>query len=1321
MGKSSVLKSQAFLTESSESAEDLRVDLASFSSESRLIRKILEGPEVKRWKDGEGVLCLTLDSFDEAHSRIDNLHRLLGDYLDEWACERLFLRVFCRTAQWPTSMTEILRKRMGEVESYELLPLRRSDAAAIVSPDLNANEFLDAVETALVVPLAARPLTLKLLSANYKQSNTLPDRTTELYETGLLTLCDEMNAERRDANAIPDPERLLQTAGRLATFSILGGRPTVWTGPAAEATPADLTVGDCITSGAGAQHAAITSELVLDTLHTGIFTGAGPQRLSWSHATFTDFLAARWMVQSGLNADQFRSILISPDGKLHPRVHQLAAWLLALQPTGFSWLVTVDPEAFLRGVEIPTADLRAQVVAELLAEAARGSFYHNYTHRFDGLKHDSLADQLRVALSSLNGEERRIAIDIARQCNERALSPDLAAIALNDNADINLRISAAMAVRILAEDSPTDALVPLLNFRVAVDGCTDQDQEQELEAVALMASWPHAFSTAEVFDRLDPRQPRNFVGLFSSFVRFFAQSLTDGDLESACHWITSTGAWTDDSRITELIDAILCMAIKHLDKPAAAAAAVRIGLERVDNYEPIYTHCPNIEIIPPSVEECRALVLALLTEASEEQAFGMTHSGMVDSGLLSANDFVWLIDQYAVSEGVLRANLAKVIGWTFSPTDRVHIDAVLGLGDGDPAVILFAHWRDSVLLGSPAAEAGRDGVRIQHEYMANRRNRRENPDKWVNPRIAELAEKALDGDIDAFWLSCRLITVRPGTEHYMDEFQPDLSGHPRWNTLTEQTRTNLTASAAIYLRNGDCSPERWLLSETRYYPAEAGYRALLLLLRNRPHELGSFDSDIWNNWAPILISWGVSLNGARSADKKILFQFAIPHAREQLTNVLLQLIDVAIAAGSRTFRSEELALLQSKLLSDQLIKRLEGGICLASQTDILDSVLSFHPEIARPLLLEWLQPLNRETEPERARDAAVRLLQIADLPWSTFRELMSTDPEFMKGVFLAGSQIYERRPPSISEKEIGDLYGWLILHFPPEDDPQHDGVYAVGPRDSLGSWRDSLLNHLTHLGTVESVSAIATLAEELPNREFLKRALTTAQRVSRENSWEPVTFQQLDELASEPTARLVRSEADLFAATLAAFDEIQKRLIGDTPTSPLLWDTYSSRPKSEDEVSDFLRNELQTFLRVRGAIINREVQVRRIKKSGMPERTDLRVEAITPAGRSIPGEIVVIIGEVKGCWNKDIETSIQSQLVERYMADLHTSVGIYIAVWFDLDSWTITDRRRRNAAKYATAEGLRKVLEAKAADQKRAGNNVAVVVLDASLGRVASK
>jgi hypothetical protein len=1325
MGKSTTLSEHGPLVADGAQIRTLTVDLAAFSSEERLVRKLLEGQEITDWLAGDSEVCLTLDSFDEAHVRIKNLHLLMAEYLDEWDCERLILRIACRTADWPAPLEALLERKFGDVARYELLPLQRSDAAALVSPMVESpEEFLVAVEYARAVPLASRPLTLKLLAASFQKEGTLPDRACDVYERGLLALCEEMNPERRGADiyAAFRPRSRLEAASRIAAFSVFGDRPTFWQGPVVEAGATDLTIDDCSwTSSPLSVYSFATAEAIAAALRTGIFTGGGTQRLTWSHATFADYLAARWIVQHGLNRDQVTSLLVSLDGKPYPRVRRVAAWIVAMAPNDFSWLISTDPEAFLLDVGLPEGSLRALVVAAVLSEAAKGAIYHDFSRDYSGLQHPLLADQLRHALRGDHSETTRIAISIARQCQVIDVLPELSAIALDPNAEPPVRVAAAWATQDLSSANPGGRLLPLLEPSAELGG--DPHQAQELLAAGLMASWPHGISTVEVFALLAPKQPKNYYGLYSIFVNKFAASLTAQDLHSACKWLAGNTNAVGDTRLAHLVESVVALSLEHLDQPEALATVKLVALHRAREHEPL-TRADSFEgELEVSSAQRRTLILAILSDCDEQSVFSFVESsGASGPCVVGTNDFDWLVNEYAGAAGLLRENLAQVIALVHVPDNREHIDTVLDLPEQHPATPLFAYWRDPVVIDSPEAEEARSRLNRRAELtarMSAREKEKEATDLEVNEGVSKFAAEAKDGNTDAFWRAVRLVTVRPGSKRYLDEHQPDLTGHPRWQTLAPQTKEDLLDAAGVYLRHGHCKSEEWLTSDRRSFPAEAGYRALLLLLRIRPQELDDLDSMVWREWAPILVSWRTTVNGARAEDKERLLKLALVHARQELTATLLQLVDAAIAADDHTFLRDELELLYSPALEEALLARLRAeSIPEKPLNDILDVLTRNQSGAARSLLTSWLDQQGREAYPARARQAALRLFR-SDVrgSWETLWELMKSNPDFMKDAFLATDHEFYRRSPHLDETHLSDLYTWLVEHFPPSEDPSFQEVHFVGPRESLAAWRNSIPETLSKRGTRASVAAVAQLVEARPGQTWLKYLLIDARQAFRDNSWAPLTHQELDRLSADSESRLIRTELDLFQASLAALQTIQSRLQGDTPSAPLLWDSYSKRPKSEDEVSDYLRNELQSLLLDRGAIVNREVQVRRVRPTGLSERTDIRFDATNQGAAKSPADQITVVAEVKGCWNDGIFGSIQSQLVNRYMADLQSICGIYIAVWFDLESWTRDDSRRAKAAAHGDREELRLNLEARAAQETRGGRRVAVVILDASLRR----
>src|SRR6185437_811883 len=122
----------------------VRIDLGHYGSEDRLVANLLESVEVRRWCDGTGDLCLVLDAFDEAQARIPTIARLFSHYTSQWPAGRLYLRITCRTAEWPPTLATAMKKAFGEVGTFELLPLRRSDVAAFLPAGVDVAAFLRA-------------------------------------------------------------------------------------------------------------------------------------------------------------------------------------------------------------------------------------------------------------------------------------------------------------------------------------------------------------------------------------------------------------------------------------------------------------------------------------------------------------------------------------------------------------------------------------------------------------------------------------------------------------------------------------------------------------------------------------------------------------------------------------------------------------------------------------------------------------------------------------------------------------------------------------------------------------------------------------------------------------------------------------------------------------------------------------------------------------------------------------------------------------------------------------------------------------------------
>jgi len=644
--------------------------------------------------------------------------------------------------------------------------------------------------------------------------------------------------------------------------------------------------------------------------------------------------------------------------------------------------------------------------------------------------------------------------------------------------------------------------------------------------------------------------------------------------------------------------------------------------------------------------------------------------------VVRTEDFAWLADLYAGADDDSRSAVFSLFQWTFDFRVDDHRNFVLDMARDHPLYVDQVHtWIDPVELDSPDAKQ----MRRSWEMVHGPKSAQDDGNDDVNEQIERLLDRYDNDEADGFWHATRLLTVAPGSKVYGAEFDPDLASMPRWSTLSAGLRDRIFDAAEHYLRSQPCRPEQWLHKpEIRYHPAVAGYRAMVLLLRLSPGRLRQLPGTVWVEWAPILASWTTALaNGATWDDKFQLLELAGSEGRDAARSSLLTHVTAAVSKGVQPSADNEAGYLWDDDVAAVYLS-LAHTAEAEPRAELVATLAKHDFEQLRPLLLEWLDDTS---ESERHR-LAVKQLFDADLErsWPLLRAAFESDIAIAlqvlgDSVTFHGRDRFEHVPAAV----IADLYLWLRLKFPPGSDPTFDDAHVVGPREQVGNLRDNLLIRLRDQGTPESVKAVRSIATEIPDDRWLARTLATAESALRRNQWSPTPMWQLLRLAADRRTVLINDSAALAAAVANALADIQTRLTGATPESHYLWDTHAGRPKSEDEVSDYLRNELTRVLTASGVIVNREVQVRRNRPSGIGERTDLLVDA-APVGETNTGRLSVPV-EVKGAWNGELLTAMSDQLVDRYMSDTAATDGIYVVAWPDLQSWTaISDDRRAMVA-----------------------------------------
>jgi hypothetical protein len=1119
--------------------DTLWLDLRCCGSEYQLVRRLFNNDKFKSWLAADHRLHVFLDSLDEGRLRIENIAALLVEELRDCPIERLSLRVSCRTAEWPSTLEHGLRDLWGPESFgvYELAPLRGVDVSQAADANgLDPDAFLRAVDEAEAVPLAIKPVTLEFLLGGYHRDGKLPARQAELYLNGCRWLCEERNESRIDTGRTGElcADQRLAIAARIAAVSVFSNKNAISTG----VESSDLTEGDMLVRElAGGREAVGEGEVVVseaavrETLGTGLFSARGPKKLGWAHQTYAEFLAARFLVQRDLQWEQMMSVIMHPDeeqGRLVPQLHETAAWLASMSCEIFREVMDAAPEVLLRS-DVVNTDLedKARLIDTLLRLYDEGKLLDLGLvppSQYRKLKHAGLAEQLRPYVADANKGivVRKVALAIAEACEVQALQGDAAEVALDPHQDLLVRKEAAHFVARVGDNPTRGLLKPLAR------GEAGDDPDDDLKGNGLRAVWPEHMSTEELFGSLTPPN-ESYIGSYAMFLNHeLREHLRGADLPAALAWVERQvggqhkGYYGLPYSFRELMDQVMSRAWDYLDVPAVRKAFARAALARLRQHDDIVRERPSIFAVTeePSFsnrvasddEKRRSLVeeMLYLVEDEEEDAFVLVYSS---TALVLGKDVAWLIDRLesATSER-RRSALAALIGQAFDLWDDDQYELVYQAYLKNPILGDFVgRVFDPVDVSSELAEEQR------RYYEKSQRRREQREDRPLpDPPLAERVLRALDdfdaGNVDAFWQS--LVYYMEFDESGRSGISPieeDLREFPGWQAAEATIRERIVEAAKRYLLEGDPITDEWLESGASYRPPFAGYRALRLLMNLAPNFVSEMPDDVWKRWTPAILDYPISTGTGEEEPHLELVAMAYKRAPGEVIRTTLLIIDRQNEKDGHVFVTSKLKYCWDDRLAHALLEKAKDTKlkpqCLRSLLeDLLDYALLEAKEFAESLVSSGLG--GGEEERLRAVVAAWTLIFHADdAGWLVVWPAIRRSAEFGSAVVdnIAGDAHHSGVPQKrISERQVADLYIWLVRQYPPSEYKVDlgDGMTPIGRVESIAWWREDVLRELQGRGTVEACQQIERLIVELPKLEDrLQWALYRARAETRRRTW----------------------------------------------------------------------------------------------------------------------------------------------------------------------------------------------------------------------------
>ncbi|MBD2393585.1 hypothetical protein H6G11_04855 [Cyanobacterium aponinum FACHB-4101] len=585
-----------------EQLEDvcLWFNLGDYSVPKDLEDEIFGSETFTKWENGNNKLHLFLDSLDEGLLSLKIITRIIKKKINKLPCDRLYLRISCRTADWKDSLTEIFEEKWDKknVKTYNLCRLRRQDIRkALIQEKIDIESFFKQLFTKELVSFAIKPITLQFLINIYQKNQQFPQSQTKLYYEGCLELCKEINRDRLECGfkgQLSDKQRLI-IAGRIAMITIFANKVAIWRHfDCSDKPDSDITIGDLYNESyfreknINNQEFDVTREDIEEVLSiSGLFSSKGTNRLGFAHKTYAEFLAAWYLNQHQISLSQIMSLIVAPEDaerKLIPQLHQTCAWLSSMREDVLEKIIETNPDVALKG-DIPDDDeLKTRIVDKLLKLYEEEKLFDpSFTNSYQShkLNHPQLAKQLRPYIQNKNKSEnvRREAINIARRCQIINLQKDLVQLILDKSESIDLRFKSCACISVIGNREARAKLKPL------VMGDLPEDTDDSLKFSILETLWTqgHPDLTAqELFSALTPPKQSYMIGSYHTFISYkLIFHLDLKDLVIALDWVKKQGVRYDLSgslSIRELADKILLKAWENFDNPEIVKCFAQIAL-----------------------------------------------------------------------------------------------------------------------------------------------------------------------------------------------------------------------------------------------------------------------------------------------------------------------------------------------------------------------------------------------------------------------------------------------------------------------------------------------------------------------------------------------------------------------------------------------------------------------------------------------------------------------------------------------------------------------------------------------------------------------
>jgi hypothetical protein len=1232
-----------------------------------------------------------LDAIDEAILHEPTVYRVLEEFLIDPRVT-IRLRLACRPAAWNPAFAEELKASIPNFRQLRLLPLDRTCASRLAEASgADPKEFINAIVRANLGKLSASPRRLGSVAARWAATGNLPGNHIEAIRYEISELLSESDTGRSQQASLSENRRY-RLACRIAAISIFSGTNRFST--TERIAPGLLRVTELPTEpDPDDPGGSSTVADFVEVLSTAAFDPMPDATIAFRHQQYAEYLAAAYLVDRKIKRPQLLALLgIQEDGLLPGAMVGVATWLMGLSLDIADEFIDANAVRLAQaGLELPSHRARTAVVNGLLTQAAKGEIEPTWNVDLSALAYPGLEGNLMERLSArlTRPEELWWISHLAVAGNCRDAAPMLLAYALtSDSWPTWSRRAAITAVGVLGDVSTVVKLRPLLTLGKA------EDPDDELLATAIEALYPQHLEISDLLKVLRPRRNIRLVGAYAMLLGSLVERLDATDLTHTLRWASEFKEYTEEHRedpedsYGRLFYTLIEHGWSHAENDAARKALAHFLCTLVEN--------PNYSISIRSLkhpwkdaptEARRALAIDVASDISDNWFT------LLDLSLIDHDDTAWLIynlDKLPDASHTSFSNCVPQLA--YDPPAEV-ADLILSLDEDHPAYTATTWMRTPMSIESDTAKQWRrwhrPGRNISPEELEGRHSAER------RAALSSSIEEA-SRSLDSWWKIIYALSVHDGRAG-SSLFSPDLTTRPAWKLLTTDEQQLIHDLGLRYIAANTPAPTDWMVRESitvdRVLPDWAAVYLLTTWVRHTPDRLNMLTASLWQTWAPAII--GACNQSDEEQLRNRLIEHAMPFARSSLIEAALKRLETEESGHLSPqdvyeFLCDELA----PTLAERLISgKYPGPLGVA----VLNLLIFNSSQIATGTCRELI-----DSPDEHLRDSARR-------------GLARLVPRTAVDILASGEVSAEDLKMTVPSMDItmldDDRLTWLaralLDHFPFHSDLNlSDTEFEVDPNFGIREARSGSLQQLVSRGLI---GKLIELKDSRPSTDeaFIDRLIRNARQRSADLAHIHYAPQSLMQLLRCADARLIRNSDDLLDVIVSELHQLQHEITNNGSFRDL-WNYSSdgkSHPKIEDDISDWIRRQLERRI-TPSTIIDREIQVLRRKQAGIGTRIDLTATAATTA----PGrEIARIIIEAKLVNNDELMTSLETQLLQRYLKPAGLERGIYLVYWVAPDQrpagWT---------SRPVDKSALQRELEDQAASFAGAGIKVRPVLLDIS-------